>query len=108
MLVVANLEVAHGESPVIRNVSLEVGKGEIVALLGPNGAGKTTLLRSISGLHGIAGGSVSFQGNTIANQPPHVIARMGISHIPEGRGILGELTVMENLRLGAYAFGGLR
>src|SRR5271154_104417 len=108
MLVIEKLNVAHGEIPVIRDASLKVEKGEIVALLGPNGAGKTTLLRAISGLHSISGGSITFGGKPIANRPTHQIARQGWSHTPGGRGVRAVLTVMENLRLGAYASGALR
>jgi branched-chain amino acid transport system ATP-binding protein len=108
MLVIESLNVAHGEVSLIKDLSLKVEKGEIVALLGPNGAGKTTLLRAISGLHPISGGSITFDRKAIANRPAHRIARFGMSHIPEGRGILAGLTVMENLRLGAYASGALR
>jgi branched-chain amino acid transport system ATP-binding protein len=107
-LAIDRLNVAHGDIPILRDLSLEVGSGEIVALLGPNGAGKTTLLRAISGLHPVTSGSITFGGRAIANRPAHAIARLGLSHIPEGRGILPGLTVMENLRLGAYTSGVLR
>jgi branched-chain amino acid transport system ATP-binding protein len=107
-LAIDRLNVAHGDIPILRDLSLEVGPGEIVALLGPNGAGKTTLLRAISGLHPVSSGSITFSGRAIANRSAYAIARLGLSHIPEGRGILPGLTVMENLRLGVYASGALR
>ena len=106
MLRLESLHVSHGEVPVLHDISLAVGASEVVALLGPNGAGKTTLLRTISGLHPAAQGGITFEGQALAGRPAHAIARAGLAHVPEGRGILGELTVMENLRLGAYARGG--
>ncbi len=102
MLEVRDIDVAYGEITALRGVSLRVGAGEIVSVLGANGAGKTTLLRTISGLLAPRTGSIAFKGKPIGGEPAYRIVRAGISHVPEGRGILGELTVIENLRLGAY------
>ncbi len=85
----------------LHGVSLTVGEGEIVAVLGGNGAGKTTTLRAISGLVTMSG-EVRFAGERITRAAPERVARIGIAHVPEGRGIFSELSVRENLRLGAY------
>jgi branched-chain amino acid transport system ATP-binding protein len=85
----------------LRGVSLSVAEGEIVAILGGNGAGKTTTLRAISGLVS-SSGDVSFAGQRISRASPERVARLGIAHVPEGRGIFSELSVHDNLRLGAY------
>ena len=87
---------------VLRDVSLHVDRGEIVCLLGANGAGKTTLLRTISGLLEVKEGEVFFLGKDIRGSRPHTIARLGISHVPEGRQIFTELTVLQNLLIGTY------
>src|SRR5919206_291308 len=85
----------------VDDVSLDVLEGEILGLLGPNGAGKTTTLRAISGTVRRSG-SIRFAGKSIAGSSPEAVARLGIAHVPEGRGTLSELSVGENLRLGAY------
>jgi len=90
-----------GKVDVLHSVSLEVAEGEAVAILGANGAGKSTLLRLISGLLVARDGSISFAGEEIGGRPPHVIARAGIAHVPEGREIFVRQSVAENLRLGA-------
>lgn len=102
ILSVKNLSVNYGLIPAIRNLSMEVSVGETVALIGANGAGKTTILRAISGLIKPASGSVVFDGQDIANVRPHLIVRRGMSHVPERRGIFANLTVYENLLMGAY------
>jgi len=108
LLELANLEVVyHGVVRVLSGVSLTVAPGEIVALLGPNGAGKTTTLRAITGLLDlhegrITKGEVRFRGESLAGQQPPAIVRRGVSQVMEGRRILGELTVEENLRAGAH------
>ena len=102
ILSVSNLEVAYGRIPALHGIDLEVEKGEIVTLIGANGAGKTTTLRTISGLLHPRKGDVQFNGKTITRIKPHVITAMGVSHVPEGRGIFANLTVAENLELGAY------
>ena len=91
----------YGPVAALHGVSLRVGEGEAVAVLGANGAGKTTTLRAVSGTVR-RGGSIVFDGKSIARRSPESIARGGIAHVPEGRGTLTELTVHENLRLGAY------
>ena len=102
LLEVHDLEVAYGAIVALHGISLDVEKGEIVALIGANGAGKTTTLRTISGLLKPRRGSVSYQGRTITGVKPHAITAMGVSHVPEGRGIFANLTVSDNLELGAY------
>jgi branched-chain amino acid transport system ATP-binding protein len=102
ILSVRNLEVSYGTIPALRGIDLEVEKGEIVTLIGANGAGKTTTLRTISGLLKPKTGNVTFNGNDITGVKPHVITAKGISHVPEGRGIFANLTVADNLELGAY------
>jgi branched-chain amino acid transport system ATP-binding protein len=102
ILSVRNLEVSYGTIPALHGIDLEVEKGEIVTLIGANGAGKTTTLRTISGLLKPRTGHVAFQGTDITGVKPHVITAKGISHVPEGRGIFANLTVADNLELGAY------
>jgi branched-chain amino acid transport system ATP-binding protein len=102
MLEVSNLDVFYGKSQALRDVSLRVDEGEIVALVGANGAGKTTLLNTISGLLRPASGSVEFLGKRIDRQAPHNIMKLGICQIPEGRKLFGDMTVQENLEMGAY------
>lgn len=86
----------------LKDISLEVKKGEIVTLIGANGAGKTSTLRSISGLEKYKSGTITFKGNDINKVPVHKVVGLGLSHVPEGRKIFGNLTVLENLELGAY------
>jgi branched-chain amino acid transport system ATP-binding protein len=105
LLEVDSICVARGEVDVLRGVSVTVSKGELVAILGPNGAGKTTLLRALSGLIRAYAGAVRFYGADITGEPPHRIARSGLVHVPEGRGVLSELTVQENLALGMVMHG---
>jgi branched-chain amino acid transport system ATP-binding protein len=102
LLSVSNLEVAYGNIPALRGIDLDVNKGEIVTLIGANGAGKTTTLRTISGLLKPRTGEVTYDGRSITGVKPHVITAMGVSHVPEGRGIFANLTVNDNLELGAY------
>jgi branched-chain amino acid transport system ATP-binding protein len=102
LLSVSNLEVAYGNIPALRGIDLDVKKGEIVTLIGANGAGKTTTLRTISGLLKPRTGEVTYDGRAITGIKPHVITAMGVSHVPEGRGIFANLTVNDNLELGAY------
>ncbi len=102
ILSIRNLCVSYGAIQAIRDVSLDVRKGEIVTLIGANGAGKTTLLRTISGLLKPARGEISFLDRQIAGIAPHRIVMMGLSHSPEGRQVFANLTVRENLLLGAY------
>ncbi|HSY49580.1 MAG TPA: ABC transporter ATP-binding protein [Thermoanaerobaculia bacterium] len=102
LLSVSNLEVAYGVIRALRGIDLEVHKGEIVTLIGANGAGKTTTLRTISGLLKPRTGAVMYDGRNITGTKPHIITAMGVSHVPEGRGIFANLTVNDNLELGAY------
>jgi branched-chain amino acid transport system ATP-binding protein len=102
ILAVRNLEVGYGAIPALHGISLDVTEGEIVALLGANGAGKTTTLRTISGLLKPRKGEIVYRDQHIAGVKPHIITRMGISHVPEGRGIFANLSVQDNLELGAY------
>ena len=102
MLEVSNLNVFYGKSQALHGVSLKVNEGEIVALVGANGAGKTTLLNTISGLLRPASGSVEFLGKRIDRLAPHKIMKLGVCQIPEGRKLFSEMTVLENLEMGAY------
>ena len=102
MLEVKDIKTFYGKSQALFDVSVDVGASEIVALVGSNGAGKSTLLKTISGLIRPASGSVAFEGNNIAGLPSHVIVEMGIAHIPEGRKLFSNMTVLENLEMGAY------
>jgi len=102
LLEVSNLEVHYGGINALKGVSLTVDTGQLVTLIGANGAGKTTLLNAISGSVAASAGAVVFKGRNIFNEFPHVITRLGIAHVPEGRKIFSELTVEENLEVGAY------
>jgi branched-chain amino acid transport system ATP-binding protein len=102
MLKVENLSVSYGVIGAVKGVSFEVGQGEIVALIGANGAGKTTILQTITGLIQPRGGSIRFDGADLLKTPAHKIVSLGMAHVPEGRRIFQELTVLENLRLGAF------
>ncbi|OLC64353.1 MAG: ABC transporter ATP-binding protein [Candidatus Rokubacteria bacterium 13_1_40CM_4_67_11] len=100
MLEVIDLTVAYGPVVALHGVSLTVADGSMTTVLGANGAGKTTLVRTISGLTRPRGGSVRLDGRDITRMPPEEIARLGVAHVPQGQGVLAELTVDENLRLG--------
>jgi branched-chain amino acid transport system ATP-binding protein len=102
MLDVENLQVFYGEIHALRGISMQVGKGEIVALLGNNGAGKTTTLKTVSGLVRPRAGRVLLEGQPIHALPPHQIVALGVAHAPEGRKIFNRLTVTDNLEMGAY------
>jgi branched-chain amino acid transport system ATP-binding protein len=108
MLEISNLDVFYGKSQALHDVSLKVGEKEIVALVGANGAGKTTLLNTISGLVRPASGSIEFLGKRIDSLVPHEIVQRGISQIPEGRKLFSDMTVGENLELGAYSLAAWR
>lgn len=102
MLKVEDINVYYGAIHAVKGVSLEVNEGEVVTLIGANGAGKSTVLQTISGLLRSKTGSVSFMGNSIAATPPHKIVESGLAHVPEGRRIFLQMTVQENLEMGAY------
>lgn len=102
MLNIDHVEVRYGAVPAIRDLTLHVDQGEIVALLGANGAGKTTTLRMISGLHRPYAGTVTLEGQVINVTPAHHLVEMGLCHVPEGRHIFGTMTVIENLEMGAF------
>jgi branched-chain amino acid transport system ATP-binding protein len=102
MLEISGLNVRYGSVEALRDVSIKVETGRLVAILGANGAGKSTLLRAISGIAKSASGGIALLGESIAGLAPEQIVRKGVSHVPEGRGIFPDLTVKENLMLGAY------
>ena len=102
MLKVENLEVYYGMIQALKGISFEVNAGEVIALIGANGAGKTTILHTITGLIGAKSGSIVFEGADLTKTPAHKIVSMGMAHVPEGRRIFQELTVFENIKLGAY------
>ena len=102
MLTINDINVFYGAIHAIKGVSLEVNEGEIVTLIGANGAGKSTILRTISGLLKPKTGSIQFEGQEIAGMPAHEIVKTGISQVPEGRRICAEMSVLENLELGAF------
>lgn len=103
LLEVENLHVSYGAIQALRGCSLHVDEGEIVTLIGGNGAGKSTMLRTISGLLTPKQGDIRFDGNSIRKAAPHLVTRAGLIHVPEGRGIFANLTVEENLQLGAFS-----
>lgn len=102
ILSLRSVQVAYGKATALHDISLDVGEGEVVALLGANGAGKTTTLRTISGLLKPVAGEIEFQGKPIAGKGPETIVREGIAQSPEERHVWPEMTVAENLELGAY------
>lgn len=102
MLKVENLSVYYGVIQAIKGVSFEINEGEIIALIGANGAGKTTILHTITGLIGARSGSIVFDGHELTKTPAHKIVSLGMAHVPERRRIFQELSVLANLKLGAY------
>ena len=102
MLEVRDLEVNYGSINAIKKISFDVNEGEVIALIGANGAGKTTTLHTITGLLKAKSGSVKFEGKELLKTPPHKIVEMGMAHVPEGRRIFQQLTVYNNLTLGAF------
>jgi branched-chain amino acid transport system ATP-binding protein len=102
MLEIKNLVVNYGVITALQGISLEVKQGAIVTLIGANGAGKTTTLKAISGLLKARGGEILYEGRNIASMPAHKIVQLGMAHVPEGRMVFANLTVMENLMMGAY------
>lgn len=102
MLEIRDLEVYYGMIQAIKGVSFDVNEGEVIALIGANGAGKTTILHTITGLINAQKGSVWFEGKDITKVPAHKIVSMGMAHVPEGRRVFANLTVLQNLKMGAY------
>lgn len=102
MLSVKDLEVHYGVIKAIKGVSFDVNEGEVIALIGANGAGKTTILHTISGLLKPTAGSVMFEGQDITKVPAHKIVSLGMAHVPEGRRVFSQLSVLQNLKMGAY------
>ena len=102
MLELKGVSAAYGSVPAITRVSININAGEAVGLLGANGAGKSTTLRVISGLVGLSSGSITFDGIDVGALPPHKIPELGIAHVPEGRQVFPEMTVQENLEIGAF------
>lgn len=102
MLEIRNLEVYYGMIQAIKGISFEVKEGEVIALIGANGAGKTTILHTVSGLIPSSAGTIVFEGKNITKVPAHKIVSLGMAHVPEGRRVFSQLTVLENLKMGAY------
>jgi branched-chain amino acid transport system ATP-binding protein len=102
VLEVSDLDVRYGNVAAVKGVSLRVGEGEVVAVIGPNGAGKTSTLRAISGLVPSAGGSILLGGRDISRWKAHRVVALGLAHAPEGRRLFPQMTVLENLKMGAY------
>lgn len=102
MLEIKDLEVYYGMIQAIKGVSFEVNEGEVIALIGANGAGKTTILHTITGLLSPKKGSVIFEGQDITKIPAHKIVSLGMAHVPEGRRVFAEMSVYQNLKMGAY------
>ncbi|MCM3694577.1 ABC transporter ATP-binding protein [Neobacillus niacini] len=102
MLNVSGIDVYYGNIQALKGVSLEISEGEIVTLIGANGAGKSTLLKTLSGLLKPKSGSIEYLGNSILGKAPQSIVKVGISHVPEGRRVFANMSVEENLELGAY------
>ncbi len=102
MLSLREVHVSYGPVAVLKGITLEVEKGEVVTLIGANGAGKTTTLMAVSGIVGCQSGAITFCGEDLCGLPPHRIVEKGICHVPEGRRIFPRLSVLENLQMGAY------
>ena len=102
LLEVANIEVTYGKARAVNGATVRVPRGSITAIVGPNGAGKTTLLKSICGLQPLRSGEIRWDGARIDGRASREIAALGIAHVPEGRRVFAKMTVLENLRLGAY------
>lgn len=102
LLEIKDLEVSYGIIKAIKGISFDVNEGEVIALIGANGAGKTTILHTITGLITADSGTVQFEGKEITKVPAHKIVGMGMAHVPEGRRVFANLTVLQNLKMGAY------
>ena len=108
MLEIKDLHVFYGAIHALKGISLAVGDGELVSLIGANGAGKTTTLHTISGLLRSASGSITLDGTDLQSVPANSIIRMGLAHVPEGRHVFAQMTVEENLKMGAYTISDAR
>ena len=102
MLEIKDLEVHYGVIKAIKGISFEVNQGEVIALIGANGAGKTTILHTITGLISSSAGKITFEDNDITKLPGHKIVYLAMAHVPEGRRVFSQLTVLQNLKMGAY------
>ena len=102
ILEVKDLQVYYGVIQALKGISFEVNQGEIIALIGANGAGKTTTLQTITGMFPSKGGSIIYDGQDITRMPGYKLVPMGIAHVPEGRRVFAEMSVLQNLKLGAY------
>ena len=102
LLEVDDIEVAYGKARAVNGATVRVPRGSITAIVGPNGAGKTTLLKAVCGLQPLRAGQIRWEGNRIDGRASREIAALGIAHVPEGRRVFGKMTVLDNLRLGAY------
>jgi branched-chain amino acid transport system ATP-binding protein len=102
MLKITDLQVYYGVIQAIKGISFEVNQGEVIALIGANGAGKTTILQTVTGLIRSKAGTIEFEGQDITKMPGHKIVSLGMAHVPEGRRVFADLTVLENLKIGAY------
>ncbi len=102
MLKINELEASYGDLQILRKISIQVEEGETVALFGPNGHGKSTLLKTISGLHNALAGSIKFRDRELVGVPSHKIVEQGLIYIPEDRNLFTDMTVLENLKMGAY------
>ena len=102
MLEVKDLEVYYGMIQALKGISFEVNEGEVIALIGANGAGKTTTLHAVTGLLPVKAGEIIFDGKNVTKTPGHKIVSMGMAHVPEGRRVFAELSVYQNLKMGAY------
>ncbi len=102
LLSIRGLEVSYGAVQVLFGVNLEVHAGEIVSIIGPNGAGKSTVIKAVIGLVEVQGGSVEFDGHDITNMPAHVVPSLGVTYVPQGRIVFAQMTVTDNLEMGAF------
>ena len=102
MLEIKDLEVHYGVIKAIKGISFEVNQGEVIALIGANGAGKTTILHTVTGLINGTAGNITFNDTDITKMPAHKIVSLGMAHVPEGRRVFSQLTVLQNLKMGAY------
>ena len=102
LLDIDDIEVTYGKARAVNGATVRVPRGSITAIVGPNGAGKTTLLKAVCGLQPLRAGQIRWEGDRIDGRPSREIAALGIAHVPEGRRVFGKMTVLENLRLGAY------